>query len=85
MTGSLCCFTASLMRLSSRLGKLIDFSRAARYPTLPSTNPLSAVHFFKGSGRFYRARVLPFKRAKIQTSVESLKISPIVGPDQQED
>jgi hypothetical protein len=33
----------------------------------------------------YRCNVpesLPFK---IQTSVESLKISPIVGPDQQED
>jgi hypothetical protein len=32
MTGTLCCLNASLMRLSSRLGKLIDFSRAARYP-----------------------------------------------------
>jgi hypothetical protein len=29
-TGSLCCFTASPMRWKSRLGKLIDFSRAVR-------------------------------------------------------
>jgi hypothetical protein len=41
--------------------------------------------YHAADGRSYRARILPFKRAKIQTSVESLKINPIVGPDQQED
>jgi hypothetical protein len=41
--------------------------------------------YHAADGRFYRARILPFKRAKIQTSVESLEISPFVRPDQQED
>jgi hypothetical protein len=61
MTGSLYCFTASLMRLSSGLGRLIGFSRCS-YPTLrPTKSKFRAVYFFiaRAAGSSWRGMGAP--------------------------